>query len=180
MAKIKGDVINFEGVEAGGGGGGAKVPEGDYRVKVIKIERKPSKQDNDMLVWRYEITEGKYKGKKLRPVYTVLTIDSLWKLMRVVESLGMNADEISIKKTMKNALGKESGVTVVDGEEYNGKIPSEIAEHITLEEYEGLDHSDDDDEDEAPKAKKKGKKKGKGKKKKSEDEDVEELDLDGI
>lgn len=183
MAKIKGDVIDFEGVEAGGGGGGAKVPEDDYRVKVAKIERKESKSSgNDMLVWHFEITKGKYKGKKLKPVYTVLQVDSLWKLMSVVGALGFDTEKISIKETMKKALEKECGVTVVDGEEYNNKIPSEIADHFPLEELnKSDDDSDDDSEDEEPKAKKKGKKDKKGKKKKADDdEDIEDLDLDSI
>lgn len=174
MAKIKGDTIDFEGVEAGGGGGGAKVPEDDYRVKVVKIDRKDSKEGNDMLIWRFEITEGKYKGKKLKPVYTVLTVDSLWKLMSVVGALGMDTGKISIKETMKKAIGKECGVTVVDGEEYNNKIPSEISTHFPLSE---LNSDSDDDEPKAKKGKKdkKGKKKGK---KKDDGDDIEELDLD--
>jgi hypothetical protein len=185
MAKIKGDTVNFAGVEGGGGGGGAKVPEDDYRVKVDEVKRGESKSSgNDMLTWRFSITAGKYKGKKLKPVYTVINMDSLWKLKNVLDALGLGDEEINIPKVMKKALGMECGVTVVDGEEYNGKIPSEIAEHMTLselEEHEAEKDEDDDDSDDEPKAKKKGKKgKKKGKKKSDDDEDLEEMDLDGV
>lgn len=177
MAKIKGDVIDFEGIESGGGGG-ARVPEDNYRLAVDSVERGESKSSgNSMLIWGFKITKGKHKGKKLKKVYATLTVESLWKLKNILEALGIEADKVSIKKTLKEAPGKECGGTVIDGEEYKGKIPSEIAEFMTIKDLES--QGDDDDDDDEPKAKK-GKKKDKGKKgkKKDDDEEIESIDVD--
>lgn len=174
MAKIKGDVIDFEGIESGGGGG-ARVPEDDYALVVDSVEETESKSSgNSMLVWKFKISKGKHKGKKLKPAYATLTVDSLWKLKNILEALGIEATKVSRKKILKEAPGKECAGSVIDGEEYKGKISSEVAEFMPLSEL----NSSDDDEPKKGK-KEKGSKKGKKKGKKGDDE-VEELDLDGM
>jgi hypothetical protein len=148
MAKL---VVDFKGVEAGGGGGGARVPEDDYRAKVIETKVTESKSSgNTMVVWRFEITRGKQKGKKLKPDYSTLTKESLWKLMGILEALGYDVPQkkLDIAPILKKVQGKECGVTVVD-DEYEGKMQSKIADYMDLETLEsgGDDEDDDDDED---------------------------------
>jgi len=50
----------------GSGGGGIRIPEGDYLAKIIKAEPKEAKTGSQMIVWTFKIIEGKYKGKKSR------------------------------------------------------------------------------------------------------------------
>jgi hypothetical protein len=186
-------VVDFKGVESGGGGGGARVPEDDYRVKVVEVKMGESKAGNSMLIWQFEITSGKYKGKKLKREYTTLTKDSLWKLLSLLEAMGFNVakKKLDIAPIIKKAMGKELGVTVID-EEYEDKMQSKISDYVDLETLESAgnddddedadddeDSDDDDAEDEAPKKKKKGKK-DKKKSKKSDDDDIEDLDLDEL
>lgn len=178
--------VDFKGVESGGGGG-ARVPEDDYRTKVVDVKVGESKSSgNTMLIWTFEISKGKYKGKKLKKDYTTLTKDSLWKLLALLEALGFNVanKKLDVAPIIKKAMGKECGVSVVD-EEYENKMQSKISDYINLETLEAADDdegSDNDSEDEA--SKKKGKKK-KGKKAKKEkdadsDDEIEDLDLNEL
>lgn len=180
-------VVDFKGVESGGGGG-ARVPEDDYRVKVSKVEVGESKSSgNTMLIWTFEITKGNHKGKKLKRDYTTLTKESLWKLKALLEAMGLSIPpkKLDLAPLLKKVQDKELGVSVID-EEYENKMQSKISDYIDLETLEGGDDDDDsedsDDEDEAPKKKKKKSKDSKkGKKKKSDDDDdIEDLDLDEL
>lgn len=174
--------VDFTGVEAGGGGGSVRVPEGDYRVKVKGVKHGKSKEDNPMLTWEFVGVEGKLKGKKIKD-YTVLTESSLWKLMNLFAAMGLKvpSKKVDIAPLLKKALGKELGVTLTD-EEYKNKMSSKITDYLTLEDLAEADDPGDDDEDE--KSSKKGKKGKKGKKKgkkgSDDDDTIEELDLDGL
>lgn len=198
MAKL---VADFEGVESGGGGG-ARVPEDDYRVKVVEAKVGESKSSgNPMIIWTFEIAKGKHKGKKLKKDYSTLTKESLWKLLSILEALGFNVPKKKVDLTpiLKKAKGKECGVTVIDGE-YEGKMQSRIADYMDLDTLESTededtddeddedesddeddDESDDDEDEEEEKSKKKAKK-GKKKRKSSDDDDdeIEDLDLDEL
>jgi len=175
MAKI---VVDFEGVESGGGR--VRVPEGDYKLRLVSVKTGTAKSSgNTMLIWEYEIAEGKYKGKKFKD-YTTLNVEARWKLKKVLEAFGIDVPDakMDLAPVLKKLKGKPVGATVTD-EEYEGKISSKITDYVDLDVLEGSDdeEEDDDEEEEAPKAKKKGKKK---KKKEDEDEEIEDLDLDEI
>ena len=63
-------VVDFKGVESGGGGG-ARVPEDDYRARVTGVKAGESKSSgNPMLTWEFTIVKGKQKGKKLKDYTT--------------------------------------------------------------------------------------------------------------
>lgn len=189
-------IVDFKGVESGGGGG-ARVPENDYRVKVAEVKVGESKSSgNTMLIWQFEITKGKHKGKKLKRDYTTLTKESLWKLKALLEAMGLSIPnkKLDLAPLLKKAAGKELGVSVID-EEYENKMQSKISDYLDLETLESADDDDEDDEDESDdddtddddddedeEPKKKAKKKGKKKKsKKSDDDDeIEDLDLDEL
>lgn len=203
MAKL---VVDFKGVESGGSGGNPRVPEGDYRAKVKGVKVGTSKASgNTMLIWEFQITEGKHKGKVFKD-YTTLTVESRWKLKNLLEALGIRVPDkkVDLTPVLKRIVGKEFGITVTD-EEYEkdgkSKMTSKVSDYLDLEtldesvdddddedeeddddeEDEAPDDDDDDDdeeEEEKPKAKKK---KGKKKKKKSDDDDeIEDLDLEGL
>jgi hypothetical protein len=56
---------------SGAGMQGPSVPEGDYVVDLVEIERSTSKKGNDMLVIDFEVAEGDYSGKRVRAWYTL-------------------------------------------------------------------------------------------------------------
>lgn len=182
-------IADFKNVESGGGR--VRVPEGDYRAKVLKYVVGESKSSgNPMITWTFEGIEGKLKGKKLKD-YTTLTADSLWKLKGLLEALGFSipAKKVDLDKYLKRTIGKELGLTIVD-EEYENKMSSKIADYMTsdaLGDSDEDDESDDDeeddesdDEDEEPQPKKKAKKSKKKKSSDDDDDEIEDLDLDEL
>ena len=175
MAK-SGLVVDFEGVESGGGR--VRVPEGDYKIKLVDVKVGTAKSSGKtMLIWEFEIAEGKYKGKKFKD-YTTLNVEARWKLKKVLEAFGIDVPQskLDLAPLLKKLKGKVTGATITD-EEYEGKMSSKITDYL---DPDALNEDDDDegDEDEEPKAKKK---KGKKKKKKEDDDDeIEDLDTDEL
>lgn len=133
--------------EEEGGGGRVRIPEGDYKVKIVKIKTDTSEKGNAMLIWDFEIAKGqKGAGKTLRD-YTTLTPKSLWKVRSILEAAGLDVPKRDIKINKKKLIGEEVGVTVYD-DEYENKISSKIGDYIDLETLAGADEDDDEDEEE--------------------------------
>lgn len=145
-----------------GGGGGFRIPEGDYRMKVKEVEDTESDAGNSMFKWTFEGLEGKSKGK-LFYLYTVYDPpDSLWKLRSLLDALGQDVPEGPLELDLDEMVDLEIIGTVGD-EEYKNKMTSK------LQDFSSVDNGDDDDEEEKPKGKKKA-----GKKDEEEDEEDEE------
>lgn len=174
--------VDFTGVESGGGR--VRIPEDDYKVRVVDATLGTAKSSgNSMIIWNFEIIEGKFKGKKLRD-RAVLTPESLWKLKQILEAMGLTVPSKKVALDLTKYVGKELGATVVD-DEYEGKISSKIADYVSVDVLNGADVEDeeeDDDEEEEPvtKKSKKGKKKAQKVEDEDDDDDIEELDLDGL
>lgn len=122
--------VDFTGVEQRGS---TRVPEGDYVAKIRKVEKVNAKSSgNPMLVCRFELVSGPsdVQGKQLVDRH-VLTKDSLWTLRNMLEAIGYKVPASQMKLDVdKMLIGKTLGVTVVDGDEYKGKIRSEIADYL--------------------------------------------------
>lgn len=140
-AKIK---IDFS-KEEEGGGGRVRLPEGDYRVKITGVKPETSQAGNPMLVWTLQITEGKYKGKKLTD-RTALTPKALWRVRALLEALGISPPKKLVSLDPAKLIGKELGVTLTD-DEYEGKINSKVSDFLDLDTLTGDDVEDDEDED---------------------------------
>lgn len=177
-------VVDFSGVDSTGGR--VRIPEGDYRVRVKSVKHDTSKAGNAMLVWEFEVSEGKHAGKVLRD-RTVLQANSLWKLKQLLEAMGVEVPSKRVALRLEKYLKKELGVTTVD-DEYEGKISSKVGDYISTDVLDESSEEDEDEvedeeeEDEAPKRSKKAKKGKKGKKSKkvADEEEIEDLDLDEI
>lgn len=144
-AKSKKDVltVDFSGVESGGA---PRLPEGDYLAKVKSIKKTTAESSgNTMLKWEWEITEGKHKGKVLRD-NTVLSPRALWRLKKVLEALGVEVPDSALKLDLKSYIGESCGITVTDGEPYEGRIKSEISDFIDESVVTGDDVEDDEDD----------------------------------
>jgi hypothetical protein len=128
------------------GGGRVRVPEGDYRVKVIKIKEDESKSGNEMLVVDYKGLDGKLKGKKLRD-YMTLTPKSAWKIREMIAACGVKVPDSMFDLPYKKLVGKELAVTVED-DEYENKISSKIRDYIDLETYAEAEEDEDEEDDE--------------------------------
>lgn len=149
--KAKDRVVNidFEGVEAGGGG--FKIPEGDYRMKVKEVEDTESDAGNSMFKWTFEGIEGKSKGK-LFYLYTVYDPpESLWKLRSLLEALGQEVPDGPLDLDLDEMVDLEIIGTVGD-EEYKDKITSKLQDFSPVDGEE-----EEEEEEEKPK---RGKKRG--------------------
>lgn len=142
------DVFTIDfGKEVEGGGGGVRVPENDYKLKILKLKKiRASEKDTPGIAITVKIVDGKYAGKKLTDRLWI-TPKSLWRLRSLLEALGMEVPKKAVKLPSKKLVGKEVGATIVDDEPYKGKIKSKIGDWIDLETLADLD-SDEDDEDE--------------------------------
>lgn len=148
--------LDFEGVESGGGG--FKIPEGDYRMKVVQVEDTESDAGNQMFKWHFEGLEKKAKGKKFY-LYTVYDPpDSLWKLKSLLEALGQEVPDGAMDLDLDEMIDLEL-IGQVGDEEYKDKITSK------LQDFSSVDGDAAGDEDDASSAKGKGKEKVKPAKK---------------
>lgn len=147
--------VDFTGVEARAT---VRVVEGDYKAKVIDINKTKAKSSgNPMLVVTFELREGpdkEAKGKRIKDNH-VMTKESLWTLRNMLEAMGFKVPSGPMKLDTNSIKGRAVGVTIVDGDEYKGRIKSEIADYIspslvgkkvTAEESDDLLDEDDDDE----------------------------------
>ena len=138
--------VNFGHPDAKGGGGrNPRLPEGDYKAKIVKAEKKEAKSSgNTYIQFTFKITEGKYKGKELTGNAT-LTPKALFWLRHMLEALGVDVPEKAVNIKYKKYIGEKVGITLED-DEYEGKIKSEVSDFV---EYDlvGADEDDDDDED---------------------------------
>ena len=172
-------VVDFS--KANSTGGRIRLPEGDYKVKVRKVSHDTSKNGNPMLIWDFEIIEGKHRGKVLHE-RTMLMENSYWRLKQLLEAMGITVPSKRVALDLARYPGKELGVTVVDDEPYEGRINSKISDYVDIDvvgeedEDEDVEEDEEDEEEEpAPKKAKKGKKK-----KQQVEEEIEDLDLDEI
>ena len=197
-SKVTKVTVNFKGVDKEirkHSGKSARVPEGDYLVKILDGEVKPTKdEDGHYINWRCQIVKPKkYKGKTLYGM-TSLNKKALFNLRNLINAaFGKNvAGKTGQAIDTTKFEGKIVGATAEDNE-YNNKVTSRINAWWPASEYDdpkgGKDDEDEDDEDleeveeeeeEKPKkkdkkAKAKDKKGGKKKKDKLDKVDVDKI-----
>jgi len=184
MAKGGGPIVDFTGVQSGGGR--PRIPEGDHLATVASVKQETSSKGNEMLVWRFEVSNGRGRGKVLQ-TYTSLVPDALWKLRGLLEAMGVAVPDGRAQLKLRGYIGKEVGLTVIDAE-YNNRIYSDITDFVSPDSLlEGEDEDDEEEEDEdedeeeeatpPPKAKKSKKSK---RSEADEDEEIEDIDLDEL
>lgn len=136
--------VDFTGVRIGG----ARVPDGDYRVRVVDIEERVSENSGQpYLNWELEIVGGEYDGSTIYHT-TSLQKQALFNLRATLEALGLDVPESAMEIDLDALIGLEMGVTV-EVQEVQGRKRSRVVDVFSLEELEGDDDDDEeDDEDE--------------------------------
>lgn len=142
------DTIRLDfGKEVEGGGGGIRLPENDYKGKILKIKKiRASEKDTPGLAVTIKITDGKFSGKKITDRLWI-TPKSLWRIRSMLEALGLTVPKKAINLPTKKLIGKELGITVIDDEPYQGRIKSKIGDFVDLETLADLYDDEDEDED---------------------------------
>jgi hypothetical protein len=141
--------VDFSKEEAGGGR--KRFKEGDYEVKFVSHEFGRSKEKETPYVQvGLEFTDGKYKGVVWSNMRTRLYLSdsSLWRLRAFLEAMGVNIPKKKVNINFSKYYGKSLGVTIVDGDPYEGRVSSEIGDFLDLDTLRGADEDDDYDEDE--------------------------------
>ncbi len=114
-------------IDLGDAEGGIEV--GVYAMRVLDVEKQVSKAGNDMWTWTFVVT-GDDKGKACDAdgtelkLWTALTPAALWKLIEVVQALGIEVVDGKIKAKKKDLVGKTCFGNV-EMREYQGRdVPS--------------------------------------------------------
>jgi len=151
MASRKGKggiTVDMGGVTPATGGAPAlHVDEGDYIAEILKKpELKTSQKNNPYLVWQVGIYDS--DGDRTPGILyhnTVLTGESLrfFDAMMMAFGIKLPRKKLTLASILKKVtVGMRAGVTIVDDEEYEGKVKSKAQSWFPEEEF-----SDDEDED---------------------------------
>ena len=175
--------VDFSNVKESSGINPKHQPEGDYLLKIIKVEETLK---DEVPMWNFHCQAEDLKSA-VYPFYCKLQENQLWKLRNLLIAVGIEVPKKRVGIDPNKLIGKIFGATLED-DEYEGKPKSVIAATFPASELDAKEpEDDDDDEDEdeapAPKAKKKGKaapepEPVKGKAKKAEADD--EMDIDDL
>lgn len=168
--------VDFSNVEdrREGGGKAAHVPEGDYLLQVVGVELMSKKDDpkSKYLKWRFKIVEpSRFTSKGTVYNNTTLKPEGLWALRNLLEDMGLKVEKKALDLPLAAIVKKQPifGATLADGDEYNGKVKSEIVSTFKKEAYEGEKGGGEDtdsDEEESDSD--------------DEEEEVDELDVDDL
>jgi hypothetical protein len=134
--------VDFTGVESGGGGG-VKIPEGSYRMKVAKVEEDESSAGNDMFKWTFKGVEGKAKGKTFYQ-YTTLNDEALWKLRSLLEALDVEVPDGPLDIDLEDMIDREL-IGIVQDDTYKGKTSSKM---MDFESPDGAGEEEEQEEEE--------------------------------
>jgi hypothetical protein len=169
--KIRVDFGDVEKDIKKGSGKAAKVPEGEYLVKIVGHEVRTTKDNRSKYIsWKNQIVEPKeYKGKIVYGT-TSLKPEALWSLRNLIHAaLGKNVAGKAVDFDPEKVYGIVIGASIEDNEytkDGSTKVTSQVSTWFPKDDYEGgdeeeEDEDEDDDEDE-------------------EDEDEEEEDLEDV
>lgn len=156
MAKEKGGktTVGVDFTNVSEGGGGTRVPAGDYAVKVKKVLAKESSNDKPYLNWELEGLNGALKGKTIYHT-TSLQEQALFNLRNTLMACKVDVPKSKMKIDLKKLIGLIMGITVED-DEYKGKIKSAVVDvfpvsikggKMVREALGETDEFDDEDED---------------------------------
>lgn len=173
--------IDFSGVDKEikkGSGKAARVPEGDYLVKIVGCELKTAKDSKSKYFsWKFQIVSPTaFKGKTLYGS-TSLKPDALWSLRNLIHAAtGKNvAGKSGVTFDPEVIFGKIVGAAVEDNEytkDGTTKITSQVSTCFPKDEIEAAD-DDDEDEDDDEEAEDEDTDD-------DDDDDLEEVDVDEI
>jgi Protein of unknown function (DUF669) len=163
--------INFEGVDKEirkGGGGGTRIPEGDYLAKIIEAEINDAASGSRYFRWKMTVATGEFKGKSVY-MNTSLKPNALWNLRNLIHAAtGKNVAGSILSFDPDKLYGKSIGIAVEDNEytkDGKTKITSQVAAAFPAEELEDEDEDDEDEEEEEDE---------------EDEEDLEEVDVEEL
>lgn len=150
--------VNLSGVTASDRRRKKRIPEGTYNAKIVSATTKKFGTGSKGVEWVVEVTDDG-KGKGARLWYNNVLIDkegnvaenSLWSFRGFLQAIEpkVKIPDSMVKIPVGKLAGRAVAIEVVDGEDNEGNIRSEIADvfHPSLLDEEETDEVEDDEED---------------------------------
>lgn len=139
--------------------GNVRIPEGRYRAIVDDVDLDKSRAGNTMIKVWMRVLGGEHDGAIILDRLT-LTDKAMFRVVGFMQGIGIKTPKKKLQINLKTFLKRQADIEVVDGEPYNGRIRSEIAQYIRIAQPKAEESSEDDldaleaaTEDEAPAAK---------------------------
>lgn len=136
--------------------GNVRIPEGRYRAIVDDVDLDKSRAGNTMIKVWMRVLGGEHDGAVILDRLT-LTDKAMFRVVGFMQGIGIKTPKKRLQINLKTFLKRQADIEVVDGEPYNGRIRSEIAQYIRIAQpkaeessEDGLDALEAATEDEAP------------------------------
>jgi hypothetical protein len=145
------DVVDFSGVpkDIRSGGGGGHLPEGDYLVKIAKVEKKWKDNDRSNIPyykWSFQTVDGAHKGTTVFH-NTSLSTEALFNLRNLIYAVyKKNVAGSKMNFDPKKLIGKKIAITTQDREwtkpgQTKAKMYSDVVDMRPADELEQKDAS---------------------------------------
>lgn len=138
--------------------GNVRIPEGRYRAIVDDVDLDKSRAGNTMIKVWMRVLGGEHDGAVILDRLT-LTDKAMFRVVGFMQGIGIKTPKKKLQINLGTFLNRQVDIEVVDGEPYNGRIRSEIAQYIRVAQPKAEESSEDDldaleadVEDEAPAA----------------------------
>lgn len=136
--------------------GNVRIPEGRYRAIVDDVDLDKSRAGNTMIKVWMRVLGGEHDGAVILDRLT-LTDKAMFRVVGFMQGIGIKTPKKKLQINLGTFLNRQVDIEVVDGEPYNGRIRSEIAQYIRIAQpkaeeapEDDLDALEADAEDEAP------------------------------
>ena len=111
--------------------GNVRIPEGRYRAVVDDVDLDKSRAGNTMIKVWMRVLGGEHDGSVILDRLT-LTDKAMFRVVGFMQGIGIKTPKKKLQINLKTFLKRQADIEVVDGEPYNGRIRSEIAQYIRI------------------------------------------------
>lgn len=130
--------MNFTNVKDSGQFSPRHVPEGDYVMKVVKVDDHTSKEGNEQ--WLFTI-QRKGDQRANYPYYCGCDEKQAWKIRKLFIAAGIQVPKKLVLVDPNKLVGKEIGAFLED-DEYEGRMRSRIADTFPVADVSEADEDD--------------------------------------
>lgn len=123
--------------------GNVRIPEGRYRAIVDDVDLDKSRAGNTMIKVWMRVLGGEHDGAIILDRLT-LTDKAMFRVVGFMQGIGIKTPKKKLQINLKTFLKRQADIEVVDGEPYNGRIRSEIAQYIRIAQPKAEESSEDD------------------------------------
>lgn len=138
---------DFTNVSDGGSFNPKHRPEGDYVMKIIKVEDGQSNAGNDQTVFTIIVASDANKARPATyPYYCGWEDKQLWKIRKLFIAAGIQVPKKAVVVDPNKLLNKTIGAALED-DEYEGRVRSRVADVFPKDEVSDTPSDDDQDYD---------------------------------